>query len=78
MHSTNRETAELAAGALLAAVGGLVEQSLTRLPDGELVELLRGVERAARMLAAVQHRVLIEWIPARFRRIRVPKRSNGS
>jgi hypothetical protein len=60
MDSIGVETGELAAGALLAAVAGLVEQSLTRLPDAELVELLRGVERAARMLTAVQHRVLIE------------------
>ncbi|MFF3567556.1 DUF222 domain-containing protein [Nocardia jiangxiensis] len=48
------------AAALLAAVGELVERSLTPLSDDAVVELLRGAERAARMLAAVQHRVLIE------------------
>ena len=60
MDSISGETGERAAGALLAAVGELVERSLTPLPDRDVVELLRGVERAARMLAVVQHRVLIE------------------
>jgi len=60
MHSSSEPTREASAEALLAAVGELVEQSLTPLSDNETVELLRGVERAARMLVAVQHRVLIE------------------
>src|SRR5262245_44074569 len=60
MDSNGVGTGGSAADALLAAVGELVECSLTPLPDRGVVELLRGVERAARMLAAVQHRVLIE------------------
>ncbi|WP_067680220.1 HNH endonuclease signature motif containing protein [Nocardia miyunensis] len=60
MHSNSEQAGGPNADALLAAVGELVEQSLTPLPDRDVVELMRGVERAARMLVAVQHRVLIE------------------
>ncbi|WP_067675464.1 DUF222 domain-containing protein, partial [Nocardia miyunensis] len=60
MHSNSERTGGPTADALLAAVGELLEQSLTPLSDRGVVELLRGVERAARMLVAVQHRVLIE------------------
>ncbi len=60
MHSNGGSTAKPSATALLAAARDLVEQPLTTLSDAETVELLRGVERAARMLTAVQHRLLIE------------------
>ncbi|WP_235747373.1 HNH endonuclease signature motif containing protein [Nocardia coffeae] len=60
MNSMGVEPGGSTADVLLAAVGELVEQSLTPLSDRGVVELLRGVERAARMLVAVQHRVLIE------------------
>ncbi|MFF3568508.1 DUF222 domain-containing protein [Nocardia jiangxiensis] len=60
MDSNSAPTGGPNADALLAAVGDLVEQSLTPLSDRGVVELLRGVERAARMLVAVQHRVLLE------------------
>jgi len=60
MHSNGEPTAKPSAEALLAATGNLIEQSLTPLSDPETIELLRGVERAARMLTAVQHRLLIE------------------
>src|SRR6266568_3098050 len=60
MHSNSIHTAGSDAEALLAAAGELVERSLTPLSDSETVELLRGVEQAARMLTAVQYRLLIE------------------
>ncbi|MQY23863.1 HNH endonuclease signature motif containing protein [Nocardia macrotermitis] len=60
MDSIGVEIGRPSAEALLSDVGELVECSLTPLADGELVDLLRGVERAVRMLAAVQHRALIE------------------
>lgn len=60
MNSNSAPTGGPNADALLAAVGELVEQALTPLSDRGVVELLRGVERAARQLVAVQHRVLIE------------------
>jgi len=60
MSSNSEPAEEPSADALLAAVGGLLDRSLTPLSDNQTVEVLRGVERAARMLAAVQHKVLIE------------------
>ncbi len=60
MHSISDPPAGPCAGSLLAAVGELLERPLVGLSDEESVELLRGVERAARMLCAVQHRLLIE------------------
>ncbi|WP_254207326.1 HNH endonuclease signature motif containing protein [Nocardia alni] len=60
MDSMREGTGRLDAAPLLSAVTDLLEQSLTPLPDRDLVEVLREVERGARMLAAVQHRLLIE------------------
>ncbi|MQY17088.1 HNH endonuclease signature motif containing protein [Nocardia macrotermitis] len=60
MHSTGVEQGKVSADTLLAGVGELLERPLTPLTDGELVELLREVERAARMTVAVQHQLLIE------------------
>lgn len=69
MHSSGGEIAEQVVGPLSAAVSDLLERSLVPLSDGDLVEVMRGVERCARRLAAVQHRLVIEAeersIPAR-------------
>lgn len=69
MHSSGGEIAEQVVGPLSAAVSDLLERSLVPLSDGDLVEVMRGVERCTRRLAAVQHRLLIEAeersIPAR-------------
>jgi hypothetical protein len=54
------ERAGTTADELLAAVGELIERPLAPLSDDEAAELLCGVERAARMLVAVRHRVMIE------------------
>lgn len=68
MHSNSIHAAGSGAEALLAAAGELVERSLAPLSDSETVELLRGLEQAARMLTAVQYRLLIEvdsrYVPA--------------
>ncbi len=60
MDSMREGTGQADAAALLSAVADLLERSLTPLPDRDLVEVLREVERGARMLVAVQHRLVIE------------------
>ena len=49
-----------AADQLDAAVSGVFEVSLTPMSDDEVVDLMRDVERCARRLVAVQHRLLID------------------
>ncbi|MQY20115.1 HNH endonuclease signature motif containing protein [Nocardia macrotermitis] len=60
MDSNSEGIEELTAEALLAAVGDLLDRPLTPLSDSAVVEFLRGIERAARILTAVQHQVLID------------------
>ncbi|MEV0297729.1 DUF222 domain-containing protein [Nocardia sp. NPDC050710] len=45
---------------LLSSVAALRDLSLTGLSDDEIVHAMRGVEQAARMLAAVGHRLIVE------------------
>jgi hypothetical protein len=69
MDSIGEEIGERATGPLHATITNLLDMPLTSLPDDEMVDLMRDVERCTRMLTAVQHRLLIETsersIPAR-------------
>ncbi|RDI45277.1 HNH endonuclease signature motif containing protein [Nocardia mexicana] len=69
MHSSRAEGAERASGPLHTAATTLLDLPLTPLTDDEAVDLMREVERCARILTAMQHRLLIEarerCIPAR-------------
>ncbi|WP_024802844.1 HNH endonuclease signature motif containing protein [Nocardia sp. BMG51109] len=57
-------------GPLHAAVTGVLEMPLTPLSDDDVVEMMRDIEKCARILTAVQHRLLVEAnersLPARF------------
>ncbi|MFE3446889.1 DUF222 domain-containing protein [Nocardia sp. NPDC059180] len=59
-----------AVGALHAAVADLLEFPLAPLADDDVLAVMREVERCARMLVAVQHRLLVEAgersLPARY------------
>ncbi|WP_156959878.1 hypothetical protein [Nocardia sp. BMG51109] len=61
---------ERAAGPLHTAVGDLLQLALTPLTDDDVVTLMREVERCARRVTALQHRLLVEAdersLPARF------------
>ena len=47
---------------LAAAVDGLLDTGLTELSDGEVVEVMRGVERSLRRADALSHRLLVETV----------------
>ncbi|MBB5913642.1 hypothetical protein BJY24_002509 [Nocardia transvalensis] len=59
-----------AAGSLHSAVADLLDLPLTPLSDDDVIAAMQDVERCARMLVSVQHRLLIEAsersLPARF------------
>ncbi|MFE5702617.1 DUF222 domain-containing protein [Rhodococcus koreensis] len=47
---------------LAAAVDGLLDAGLTELSDGEVVEVMRGVEQSLRRTEAVSHRLVVETV----------------
>lgn len=49
-----------ASGQLVASAASLLTQNLTRLSDDDLVDQMREIETAKRILAAVEHRHLVE------------------
>ncbi|MFI6996097.1 DUF222 domain-containing protein [Nocardia sp. NPDC050175] len=60
MSSSSVAQQERVADPLLGAVSDLLERSLTPMSDDKIIELLRGVEQATRMLAAVGHRLIVQ------------------
>ncbi|MEV2225414.1 DUF222 domain-containing protein [Nocardia vinacea] len=60
MFSNSADTEARAAGPLLAAVSELLERPLAGLADDDVLDLMRDVERCARRLTALQHRLLVE------------------
>jgi hypothetical protein len=70
MNSTREEIGQRVIDPLDTAITGLFEMPLTPYGDDEIIEVMREVERAARRLRAVQHRLLIEAeersLPARY------------
>lgn len=47
---------------LAAAVDGLLESGLSGLSDGDVVEMMRGLERSLRRAEAVSHRLVVESV----------------
>ncbi|MGH3804794.1 MAG: hypothetical protein ACRDTD_32555, partial [Pseudonocardiaceae bacterium] len=47
---------------LAAAVDGLLESGLAGLSDGDVVEMMRGLERSLRRAEAVSHRLIVESV----------------
>ncbi|SEE07774.1 HNH endonuclease [Rhodococcus jostii] len=47
---------------LAAAVDGLLDSSVTELPDSEVVDVLRGLEQSLRRAEAVSHRLVVESV----------------
>ncbi|MFE9326577.1 DUF222 domain-containing protein [Nocardia sp. NPDC052278] len=60
MLSNSADTSGQAASSLLAALSELLEQPLVGLSDNDVLDLIRDVERCARSLTALQHRLLVE------------------
>ncbi|MEV6560812.1 DUF222 domain-containing protein [Nocardia sp. NPDC051756] len=60
MDSSSEVPQERVADPLLAAATDLLDAPLTPLPDDQLLELMRDMEKATRILAAVGHRLLCE------------------